>query len=201
MKYSTQRLAFVPHTIFALFSLALPSFAHAHIGTAGASGWMHGLSHPFSGLDHVCAMIAVGLWAAQMGGRALWRVPLAFVSVMILGGLLGMAAIPVPFIEAWIGMSLLVLGVLIAAAVRLPLHVSIAMVGVFALFHGYAHGAEMPQSVSGLGYAAGFMLATALLHASGMGIALLLKQMGRVKLLRVTGAAIASCGGYLWFAA
>lgn len=195
MKYLLQRLVFV------LLTLLLPSFAHAHIGAVGASGWVHGLSHPFSGLDHVCAMIAVGMWAAQMGGRALWRVPLAFVSVMMLGGLLGMAAIPAPFIEAWIGMSLLVLGVLIAAAARLPLSVSIAMVGVFALFHGYAHGAEMPQHIEGLGYAAGFMLATALLHASGMGIALFLKQMGRVKLLRATGAAIASCGGYLWFAA
>jgi len=201
MKYSIRRLAFVPHTLFALLALALPSFAHAHIGTAEASGWMHGLSHPFGGLDHICAMIAVGLWAAQMGGRALWRVPLAFVSVMMLGGLLGMAAIPVPFIDAGIGMSLLVLGVLIAAAVRLPLSVSIAMVGVFALFHGYAHGAEMPQSVSGLGYAAGFTLATALLHASGMGIALFLKHLGRVKLLRATGGAVAVCGGYFFFVA
>lgn len=195
MKYSLQRL------VFALLALLLPSFAHAHIGAGEASGWMHGLSHPFSGLDHVCAMIAVGLWAAQMGGRALWRVPLAFVSVMILGGLLGMAAIPVPFIEAGIGMSLLVLGVLIAAAVRLPLPVSIAMVGVFALFHGYAHGAEMPQSVSGLGYAAGFMLATALLHASGIGVALFLKHLERAMLLRTAGGAVAVCGSYLWFAA
>lgn len=198
MKYSLPR---APRNIFALLALALPSFAHAHAGAGEASGWMHGLSHPFSGLDHVCAMIAVGLWAAQMGGRALWRVPLAFVSVMILGGLLGMAAIPVPFIEAGIGMSLLVLGVLIAAAVRLPLPVSIAIVGVFALFHGYAHGAEMPQSISGLGYAAGFMLATALLHASGMGTALFLKRLERAMLLRAAGAAIASCGGYLWFVA
>lgn len=201
MKYSLHCPMFASLALPVLLALLLPSFAHAHVGASEASGWMHGLSHPFGGLDHVCAMIAVGLWAAQMGGRAVWRVPLAFVSVMMLGGLLGMAAIPVPFIEAGIVMSLLVLGVLIAAAVRLPLPVSIAMVGVFALFHGYAHGAEMPQSVSGLGYAGGFMLATALLHASGMGIALFLKQMGRVKLLRATGAAIASCGSYLWFAA
>jgi len=188
-------------TLFALFTLALPSFAHAHIGAGEASGWMHGLSHPFSGLDHVCAMIAVGLWAAQMGGRAVWRVPLAFVSVMMLGGLLGMTAIPVPFIEAGIIMSLLVLGVLIAAAVRLPVLVSSAMIGVFALFHGYAHGAEIPQHVEGIDYAAGFMLATALLHASGIGMALFLKQLGRAKLLRVAGGAVVSCGLYLWFAA
>ena len=162
---------------------------------------MHGWSPPCGALDHVCARIAVGLWAVQMGGRAVWRVPLAFVSVMLLGGLLGMAAIPVPFIEAGIVMSLLVLGVLIAAAVRLPLHVSIVMVGVFALFHGYAHGAEMPQHVAGMGYAAGFVLATVLFHASGIGLALLLKRLGRARLLRAAGGAVAVCGGYLWLAA
>lgn len=195
MKYCLQRLVFV------LLTLLIPSFAHAHIGAAAASGWVHGLSHPFSGLDHVCAMIAVGLWAAQMGGRALWRVPLAFVSVMMLGGLLGMAAISVPFIEAGIVMSLLVLGVLIAAAVRLPLPMSIAIVGVFAVFHGYTHGAEVPQSISSLGYAAGFMLATALLHLSGMGVALLLKRLERAMLLRAAGGAVAVCGGYFFFVA
>lgn len=184
-----------------LLAMLLPSLAHAHVGAGAAGGWVHGLAHPFGGLDHACAMLAVGLWAAQMGGRAAWRVPLAFVSVMGLGGLLGMAAIPVPFSEAGISMSLLVLGMLIAAAARLALPVSIAMVGVFALFHGYAHGAEMPQNMPGAGYAAGFLLATALLHASGMGVAWLLKQLGRVMLLRAAGAAIAACGGCLWFAA
>ena len=195
MKYSIQRL------VFAFLVLTLPSFAHAHVGAGEASGWMHGLSHPFGGLDHVCAMIAVGLWAAQMGGRAVWRVPLAFVCVMMPGGLLGMAAIPVPFSEAGIIMSLLGLGVLIAAAVRLPLPVSIAMVGVFAVFHGYAHGSEIPQSASGLGYAAGFAVATALLHLSGTGTALFLKRLGRARLLRAAGGAVAVCGGYLWFVA
>lgn len=195
MKYSLQRRVLV------LLVLLLPSLAHAHIGAGEASGWMRGLSHPFSGLDHVCAMLAAGLWAAQMGARAVWRVPFAFVCVMILGGLLSMAGIPVPFIEAGIVMSLLVLGVLIAAAVRLPLSASIAMVGVFALFHGYAHGAEMPQHVAGMGYAAGFVLATVLLHASGIGLALLLKRLGRARLLRAAGGAVAMCGGYLWFVA
>ncbi len=195
MKYFLQRLALV------LLVLLLPSLAHAHVGAGEASGWMRGLLHPFSGLDHMCAMLAVGLWAAQMGARAVWRVPFTFVCVMMLGGLLGMAGIPVPFIEAGIVMSLLVLGVLIAAAVRLPLHVSIAMVGVFALFHSYAHGAEMPPHVAGLGYAAGFVLATVLLHASGIGLALLLKRLGRARLLRAAGGAVAMCGGYLWFVA
>lgn len=200
MKYSLHCPAFAILALFALL-LAFPSLAHAHAGAGGAGEWMHGFLHPFSGLDHVCAMIAVGLWAAQMGGRAVWRVPLAFVSVMMLGGLLGMAAIPVTFIESGIVLSLLVLGVFIAAAVRLPLSVSIALVGVFALFHGYAHGVEMPQHAAGIGYVAGFILATALLHLSGIGVALSLKQLGRAKLLRVTGGAVALCGGYLWFMA
>lgn len=200
MKDSLRRSIFLLHTLLALSALALPSLAHAHIGAGEASGWMHGLAHPFSGRDHFCTMIAVGLWAAQMGGRALWRVPLTFLCAMLLGGLLGMAAILVPYVEAGIVMSLLVLGALIAAAVWLPLPASAAVIGVFALFHGYAHGAEMPLNVSGFAYAAGFMLATALLHGMGIGVALFIKNMGRALWLRLAGAVIALCGGGLWFA-
>ena len=200
MNHPSRNLQLLHRAALALFVLCFPSLAHAHAGAGEASGWMHGLLHPFSGLDHVCAMLAVGLWAAQMGGRAVWRVPLTFVSVMALGGLLGMMDIPVPFVEAGIVMSLLVLGVLIAAAVRLPLLASTAIVGVFALFHGYAHGAEMPQSASGLGYALGFMLATASLHGMGIVPALLVNNMGRAKLVRYAGALVAFCGGYIWLA-
>ena len=185
----------------ALVTMCLPSLAHAHVGAGEASGWMHGLGHPLSGLDHLCAMIAAGLWAAQMGGRTIWLVPLTFVSVMALGGLLGMAAVSVPFVETGIVMSLLMLGVLIAAAVRLPLLASTVIVGVFAIFHGYAHGAEMPQSASGLGYALGFMLATASLHGMGIALALFVNSMGRDKLVRYAGALVAFCGGYIWLMA
>jgi urease accessory protein len=198
MKYLSRCFNF-SHLIFlALLAIGFPSLAYAHVGVGAVHGFMHGLAHPFSGLDHVCAMVAVGLWAAQMGGRAMWRVPLTFVGVMVLGGLLGMANIHVPFVEGGIAMSLLVLGVLIAAAVRLPLAASAAIVGVFAVFHGYAHGAEMPQDASGLKYAAGFVLATVLLHASGITVALLAKNHGRAQWLRLTGAAIALCGGILF---
>ncbi|MDE2309840.1 MAG: HupE/UreJ family protein [Betaproteobacteria bacterium] len=200
MKYSSRYLKFLQLAALALFALGLPSLAHAHTGIGDTSGWIHGLAHPVGGLDHVCAMIAVGLWAAQMGGRAVWLVPLTFVTVMALGGVLGMAAVPVVYTEQGIVMSLLVLGVLIAAAVRLPLAVSAAAVGVFALCHGYAHGTEMPQSASGLAYAAGFMLATALLHASGIGMALFAKGIGRAQWLRLAGVAIILCGGGLLFA-
>ncbi len=198
MRYFSRRFNFLHLIPLALLAIGFPSLAYAHVGVGAVHGFMHGLAHPFSGLDHVCAMVAVGLWATQMGGRAMWRVPLTFVGVMALGGMLGMANIPVPFVEGGIAMSLLVLGVLIAAAVRLPLAVSAAIVGVFAVFHGYAHGAEMPQDASGLEYAAGFVLATVLLHASGIAVALLANNHGRAQWLRFTGAAIALCGGILF---
>ena len=188
-----------------IFSLLLLIFvpipAYAHVGIGAASGWSHGLFHPFLGLDHLCAMLAVGLWAGQMGGRAVWLAPLTFVSVMALGGVLGVAAIPLPFIEGGILMSLLVLGVLIAAAIRLPLLVSLATVGLFALFHGYAHGAEMPHSASGLTYALGFMLSTAALHLTGIGMANWLGRTGRAQWLRLAGATIALFGGALYLVA
>lgn len=183
----------------ALFLGVLPSAAFAHTGAGDASGFLHGLEHPVSGLDHLCAMVAVGLWAAQMNGRALWLLPLTFVAAMVLGGLLGMSAIAVPFIETGIILSLLVLGLLIAAAVRLPLLIGAMVAGTFALFHGYAHGAEMPQAVSGLGYALGFVLATAALHASGIFAAFSFKALGRAQVLRYTGAGVVLCGGYLGF--
>lgn len=175
--------------------LALPTLAYAHPGHAG--GWSHGLAHPFSGIDHLCAMIAVGLWASQMGGRAAWLAPLSFVAVMAAGGLLGMAAIALPFVEAGIFMSLLVLGVLIVTAVRLPPALSAIIAGVFALFHGYAHGAEMSPGASAFAYALGFLSASALLHLSGFGFGMLV----RVRMLRMAGVAVTMTGGYLWFAA
>ena len=187
-------------TILSLLILALlPNLAYAHVGIGEASGWAHGLLHPFIGMDHLCAMIAVGLWAKQMGGRAVWFVPLTFVSIMALGGLLGIAAIPLPFVEVGILMSLLVLGVLIAAAIRLPLPASATLVGIFALFHGYAHGAEMPQTASGVSYALGFMLATATLHTTGIGMAIGLNKIGRPQWLRLAGVSIAMFGGALYF--
>ena len=146
-------------------------------------------------------MIAVGLWAAQRGGRALWLVPLAFVSVMILGALLGMAGIAIPFAEKGILISVLVLGVVIAAAVRLPLAASMMLVGLFALFHGHAHGTEMPATASGWLYGLGFVLATAGLHGLGIAIGLGAKRYVSDKLIRLTGCLIAACGVYLFLAA
>ena len=153
---------------------------------------------PLTGIDHLCVMIAVGLWAAQTGGRAIWAVPLAFVSVVLLGGAFGMAGVHLPFAEVGIALSALSLGVFIAAAVRLPLPVSILVVGLFALCHGHAHGAEMPASASALGYACGFALATALLHIVGIGLGVGIEKIASARFVRFAGGAIALFGIVLW---
>ncbi len=152
--------------------LALPVLAQAHPGHDGHEltwDFNGGFTHPLSGWDHLLAMIAVGLWAAQLGGRARWLVPVAFVGVMTLGAALGRTGVIFPGMEQGIAASVLVLGLLIAAAVRLPVTAGMALVGVFAIFHGFAHGAEMPGTAGGLFYGAGFVVATALLHAIGVG--------------------------------
>lgn len=188
-------------SLFLLPFLLLPSLAQAHPGHGTATAFAGGFAHPLSGLDHLCAMIAVGLWAAQRGGRALWALPLAFVSVMSLGAVLGMGGITVPFAEQGIAASVLILGILIAAAMRLPMIASVSIVGLFAAFHGYAHGAEMPASVSGFNYGVGFIATTMLLHLTGIGLGLAAKKMATEKTLRYTGGALAACGLYLVFAA
>jgi urease accessory protein len=194
MKQYSQRIA----SLLTWTALLFPTLALAHVGVGATHGFLSGLAHPFSGFDHLVAMLAVGLWAAQLGGRALLLVPLSFVAVMALSGLLAMFAVPAPFIESGITLSLLVLGVLIAAAVRLPVLASAAIVGVFAFFHGYAHGAEMPQNAEALIYAAGFVLATASLHLSGIGLAVLARQHSQAQWLRFAGAAVILCGCISW---
>jgi urease accessory protein len=172
-----------------VITLALsPALAHAHPGHE-VSGFVPGVEHPLMGLDHLLAMIAVGLWAAQLGGRARWAVPASFVGVMSLGGALAMSGWTLPGVEQGILASVLVLGVLVAAAVRLPVAASASLVGAFALFHGFAHGAKMPPNASGLAYGAGFALATAALHALGLAFGSL-KQAAPA--LRLSGAAVAA---------
>lgn len=177
----------------------VPSLAFAHIGVGPTSGFGHGILHPFTGLDHMAAMVAVGLWAAQRGGRALWLVPLTFVTVMAIGGALGTAAIAIPFVQPGIIASVLVLGLLVATAARLPLVASSILVGLFALFHGHAHGTEMPATVAGLTYGFGFMLATASLHGLGIAVGLAAKRFTSPAFVRIAGGAIVAFGIYLCF--
>jgi urease accessory protein len=175
----------------------LPGMALAHTGVGETTGFMHGVAHPIGGLDHLLAMIAVGIWAAQVGGRALWIVPCTFVGVMILGGVLGFAGVPVPFIEQGILLSVLILGVLIAGALKLPLVYSALIVGFFAIFHGFAHGAEMPVAIAAASYTAGFALATATLHLAGMGLGMYMSRINLPAVSRFAGGAIALSGVYL----
>jgi urease accessory protein len=180
-----------------LLVLLVPTLAHAHVGVGHASGLAAGLAHPLSGLDHLAAMIGVGLWAAQRGGRALWLVPLVFVLVMWAGGILGIAGVAIPLVEPGIIASLLVIGVLVAAAVRLPLVASVLIVGLFALVHGHAHGAEMPDTAAGMMYGVGFLVSTGLLLLAGIGCGALAQRIGTTSLVRYAGGAIALLGVYL----
>ena len=179
-----------PVCLLAALSSIIPSVALAHTG-AHTSGFAHGFAHPISGLDHVLAMVMVGLFAYQLGGRALWIVPLAFVSAMSVGGALGLAGIGVPFIEIGIALSVIVLGALVASNARTPVIAAVAVVGFFAIFHGYAHGAEMPANAAALTYAIAFLIATALLHLTGAALGLGIDKPGQrtgSAFVRVAGA-------------
>ena len=153
-----------------------------------------GLLHPFSGLDHVLAMVAVGLWASQLGGRALWLLPLTFPVVMAAGAALGFGGVPLAWIEIGIALSVVALGALVAFRARPSLAVSVPLIGLFALLHGYSHGVELPAEASALSYAAGFIAATAVLHLIGIGLGLSFNRLPVRFVARTAGGAIAVLG-------
>jgi urease accessory protein len=173
--------------------LSLSGTALAHTGHGDTGGFTHGFSHPLGGLDHVLAMVTVGLYAALLGGRALSLVPATFVAVMAVGGALGEAGYPLPHAEIAIALSVVVLGLAVARRLSLPTVAAMALAGAFAIFHGYAHGAEMPPDATGYAYGAGFMLATAMLHCAGIALAM---SAARVtpRLTQAAGGAIALAG-------
>jgi urease accessory protein len=176
--------------------IALPSAAAAHAG-GSAAGLLSGLLHPVSGLDHVLAMVAVGIWGAQLGAPAIWILPVTFPMVMALGGMLGLLGVGVPGVELGIGISALLLGIVVAREVRPPLGSAAALVGFFAIFHGYAHGTELPAGQNGLLYSIGFVAATGSLHACGIGLGVIHRwEWGRM-VLRIGGVLIALSG--VWF--
>jgi urease accessory protein len=155
--------------LLALAFALMPTAALAHPGH-DVHGLVHGFAHPFGGFDHLIAMVAVGLYAWQLGGRALWLVPATFVAVMAAAGALGIAGMPLPGVEIGIAASVIVLGAIVALRVKMPVAIAAALVGVFAVFHGHAHGTEMPLDASGVAFAAGFLAATALLHVAGIAL-------------------------------
>ena len=180
-----------------LLAIAAPAWAHPQQGQA--QGLLTGMMHPVSGLDHVLAMIAVGMWGAQLGAPAMWLLPVTFPMVMAVGGFIGLVGIPLPGTEIGIALSAVLLGVMVASEARPPLAVAAALVGFFAIFHGHAHGTELPEGQSGLAYSIGFVVATGGLHGVGIAIGLVHKwPFGRI-VLRAAGAAVALAGvGFLW---
>jgi urease accessory protein len=182
---------------FSAVAVALPVLAHDEQGQA--IGFIAGLEHPISGLDHVLAMIAVGVWGAQLGPPALWMLPVIFPMVMAFGGMLGLMGVAIPGVEIGIAASALLLGAMVLLEERPPMGVAAAMVGVFAIFHGHAHGTELPEGASGLLYSIGFVVATGCLHGAGIAIGSLHRfARGRVA-LRAAGALVAIGGLYFLY--
>lgn len=178
----------------AVASLGQPAFAHEQAGIAG--GFASGFLHPLTGLDHMIAMVAVGIWGAQLGVPAIWVLPITFPIVMAVGGVLGILKLPLPFQEPVIALSALVLGAAVAIRLKTPFAIAAAIVAVFAIFHGYAHGAELPHAANPFAYGIGFVVATGLLHLCGISIGLLLRWPIGERLIRGMGAAIALLGCY-----
>ena len=194
----------MPRTAFRLLVtvgfLLAPSIAFAHPGHVAESSLLAGFIHPFGGIDHLLAMIAVGLFAAHLGGRVLWAVPASFVAVMALGGIFGAAGVSLPLAETAIALSVLVFGLVIFLRLAPPVLAAMALVGLFAIFHGYAHGSEMPVNASAIDFGIGFMAATTLLHGCGIALGLAIGQAAeapRRRAMQTCGAAIALIGAGL----
>jgi urease accessory protein len=180
-------------TLVAAFILA-PALAQAHAQAGEASGFLTGFLHPLTGLDHIIAMVAVGLWGAQLGAPAIWMLPVTFPIVMAFGGFISLIGVPIPGVEIGIALSGVLLGAAVMIEHRPPLFIAAALVAIFAIFHGHAHGAELPPGASGLTYSIGFVIATGLLHACGIGIGTIHRwSYGRLA-LRALGGLI-SAGG------
>jgi urease accessory protein len=171
-----------------------PAFAHTEEGVAG--GFISGFTHPIFGLDHLVAMVAVGLWGAQLGRPAIWILPIAFPAVMAIGGFLGVVGMPLPLVEVGIAASAVVLGLSVAFVMTPSLTVAGLIVAAFAIFHGHAHGMELPDAANPLAYGVGFVLATGLLHLCGILVGLLIAWPAGARAVRVCGAAIAALGFY-----
>jgi len=179
-------------TAAALSMVAAPAFAHT--GAGAVVGLAAGFAHPLLGLDHMLAMLAVGAWAALLGGRAIWLVPAAFLVAMLAGGALAVAGVALPMVETAIALSVVVLGVLVAVNARVATGAGMAVVAAFAVFHGHAHGSELATGMSVAGYAAGFAAATALLHVAGIAATVALARFAATRAVRWAGAAAAFAG-------
>jgi urease accessory protein len=183
-----------------LVAALLPLGAAAHVGGGLAGGFSGGFAHPLTGPDHFLAMLAVGIWGAQMGGRSVWTLPVAFPLIMAAGGIAGMAGLPLPGVETGIAVSVLVLGLAIAAVWRPVEPVPLILIAVFAVFHGYAHGAELPAAADPAAYAVGFVVATGMIHILGIAIGMTFNKPLQGALARGIGGLIAVGGVYFLIA-
>jgi urease accessory protein len=188
MRTTIVRLA---SAVMVLLVATVPALAHTGEGTGG---FLAGLMHPVFGPDHVVAMVAVGLWGAFLGAPAIWMLPIVFPLVMALGGVLGILGVPIPAVETGIASSAVVLGLMVALAARPPLWAAAVLVGAFAIFHGYAHGKELPEGANAVAYSAGFVIATGLLHLCGIAFGLLTRWPSGKLAVRAAGGAIAATG-------
>jgi urease accessory protein len=191
---NTMRRSFKLVSLAAVATVGFSTAAFAHVGDHSHMSFTEGLLHPFSGVDHVLAMVAVGLWASQLGGRALWLLPLTFPAVMAIGAALGSSGVTLPWVEVGIAGSVMVLGAVVALALRPALAISIPLIGAFALLHGYSHGVELPAAASALSYGAGFIAATLVLHAVGIATGLIAGRLPVRFAARTAGGAIAVLG-------
>lgn len=187
--------------VAALAAALVASPAAAHSGAALQGGFVSGFLHPLNGLDHMLAMVAVGLWGAFLRRPMVVVLPVVFPTVMAAGGILGMVGAPMPPVELGIALSVLILGLVIAAALRPPIWAASLLVGAFALFHGYAHGQELPVAADPVGFSMGFVLATGLLHVAGIGLGALNSWRGGALAIRGLGGLIALVGAYFLYAA
>ena len=189
----------IPRLLAAAVVAAVSAPALAHVEAGQATGLLSGFLHPISGLDHVLAMVAVGLWGAILGAPAIWVLPIAFPLVMAMGALLGFLGVPLPGVEYGIAASAILLGAAVAFEVRPPVAFAALLVGVFAIFHGYAHGSELPPGQSALLFSMGFVIATGALHAVGIGIGALHARSWGAAVLRVAGSMVAVGGVvFMW---
>ena len=179
------------------FLLCCAAVAQAHTGDAQADGFIAGVLHPLTGFDHLLAMVAVGIWGATLGMPLLWVLPVAFPLMMVVGGVLGIFGVPLPFVESGIAVSVIVLGLAIAMAWRAPMAVAVAIVAAFGVFHGHAHGAELPTAASPAAYVAGFVVCTGALHLLGIAIGALKALPKGAQVLRVGGGLIALAGVWI----
>ncbi|MES0362453.1 MAG: HupE/UreJ family protein [Desulfobacteria bacterium] len=198
MKHAQENVSLF-QLIMSMVVLLYPATALAHVGSGASGGFLTGVAHPVSGLDHVLAMIAVGLWGAQLGKPALWVLPVVFPMMMAGGGMLGLMGIPLPGVEIGIAISAIVLGAMVFTEARLKIQLAMIIVAFFAIFHGHAHGTELPAGQSGLLYSIGFVAATGCLHGVGIAIGMIYRwSKGRLA-LRAAGAVVCVAGiFFLW---